>query len=171
MARLSTAFRLLETYAPRDLARLHRLVDRVLVHDALGGQGEWNARCRMVCLRTDFVVSPATDDAHVAGTLVHEVTHAWLESHGFRYLEERRGRIEAICYRRQAAFARRLPGGEPLAVYYEGRAADALVSDQWTPAAFRERTKHALERAGVPQWAIAIFARRSASRAAADRSR
>ena len=168
-AKLGAALRLIEIYAPEDLARLRRLVDRLLVHDGLGGQGEWDARCRMVCLRTGFVMGPTTDDAHVAATLVHEVTHAWLESYGFRYREDRRGRIESICYRRQAAFARRIPGGDPLAVYYEGRAADALVSDEWAPAAFIERQKRALARAGVPRWAIAMFARKAHGAPANDR--
>lgn len=80
------------------------------------------------------------------------MSHAWLEGLGFRYSEAQRGRIEAICFRREAAFARRFRGGEALAEHYEECASHALISTQWTAVAFAERRRQTLEGSGLPRW-------------------
>lgn len=149
---LDGALCLIEAHSPVDWSRLCRLVRRILVVEVLDGQAEWRSHVRMILLRAEVLARPTTQPAHIAATIVHEVTHAWLEALGFQYIEARRGRIEAICFRREAAFAHRLPGGEALAAYYGERAKHALTSPHWTAAAFAERRRRTLEGSGLPRW-------------------
>jgi hypothetical protein len=163
--KLEQALELIATHSPTDWARLRRRVRRILVFQHLDGQAEWHRSPRVVALAAAFLARPGIEPAHVAATLVHEATHAWLEGLGFEYVTGRRGRIEAICYRREAAFARRLAGGERLASYYDDLAQAALGSDQWSQSAFVERRKQTLVNAGLPKWLVSLLAWRSAPRA------
>jgi len=108
-----------------------------------------------------YVSDRKTPAIALAATIVHEVTHAWLEHHGFEYAFERRRRLEAICYRAQAAFARRVPGADRLAEHYE-RTADAVrqgPDSNWSARAARDRMiKYAREQ-GVPEWVISFATR------------
>jgi hypothetical protein len=61
-----------------------------------------------------FVADPATSVERIASAIVHEATHARLERYGIGYDEDRRARIEAICFRRELAFAARLPDSSGL---------------------------------------------------------
>jgi hypothetical protein len=60
-----------------------------------------------------------------------------LERKGFAYTLERRARIEQACFRRQLAFARRLPDAGDLIA--EAEAQLARPPDWLTPEAFTER--------------------------------
>lgn len=61
-----------------------------------------------------FTRNEATTVEDIGSTIIHEATHARLESWGVVYDEARRSRIEAICMRREFDFARHLPNSEPL---------------------------------------------------------
>jgi len=76
----------------------------------------------------------------LASTIVHETTHARLERYGIGYSEELRARVEAICSRRELAFAARLPASSELQQsivrcleWYQAN------SDQFSDAHFQER--------------------------------
>ena len=148
------AFELLRTYAPRQLLRLRNFTDGVLV---LGEDsfvlGEWMAPARLIRLNAAFMLKPETRPVDIAATVVHETTHAWLEHCGYRYTVERRPRIEAICYRSEAAFARQLPDGEDLATVFDICAELALQDENaWTDTALRELTLNQLREIGAPTW-------------------
>jgi hypothetical protein len=94
---------------------------------------------------------------------VHEATHAWLDHLGFSYTPGRRARIEAICYRAEAAFAREIPECQDVAREYEMCAQLVLEQpdEEWSDAAFRSRTIARLVELGVPGWAARLVSRSS----------
>jgi hypothetical protein len=107
--KLAAALDVLARHDPRRFERLRADVDGILVVSLPGARGAWILGARLVTLELQYVTAPSTSAEEVASTLVHEGTHAWLDRFGFGYDEPRRARIEAICYRAQLAFARKLP--------------------------------------------------------------
>jgi hypothetical protein len=162
------ALDLLAEFDPRSLHRLRRLVAGVFIFDETGPWGAWMRGPRLIRLNERYVAAPATTDADVAATIVHETTHAWLESLGFTYRAERRPRIEAICHRAEAALARRLPNGAALASYCEERAAAVLSQSDadWSDAAFLKKDATRLRALYVPEWLVEWYVRRRSRRAA-----
>ena len=134
--------------APRQLERVRRLVTNILVldtHDDIGGK--WFRETRSIHLDYKYILTPDASGFSVGATIVHEATHAWLESRGFAYRADRRQRIEAICNRSQAAYARQFVGGAPVAAWYEARAAGILASGEYyTDDAFAKRRRTVLDR-------------------------
>ena len=102
------------------------------------------------------MLDPETRAMEVAATIVHEATHAWPDHHGSAFVAARRQRIEAICYRAEAAFARRVPSAEDLVALYEACADFVLEQseDDWSDAALRDRQAEALREFGTPRWFI-----------------
>ena len=101
----------------------------------------------------------ATTVEQIASTIVHEATHARLERYGIEYEEPRRVKIEAICCRRELAFAVRLPGSAEL----QQDIARCLEWYQTNPEQFRDarfQEAHtvggieALRYLGTPDWII-----------------
>jgi hypothetical protein len=89
---------------------------------------------------------------------VHEATHARLHRRGVGYEEALRARVEAICLRREIAFAAKLPDGKQLRESAK-RALELCGSqDYWTNAAFDERfaegSIETAEQLGIPVWLI-----------------
>ena len=160
-AKCTEALALLQTRAPRAYQRLIRHTDGALVFSSTEPRGEWIRPARLMRLQETFVTKPTTQPAHIAATMVHEATHAWLNACGFIYTPDRRRRIEAVCIRAQAAFARQLDGGHQLAEYYEARAQEVLgQSDaQWSDAALAARAVDDLRDIGTPTWLVRIVAR------------
>ena len=167
LAKTSAALELIAQFDPRQFDRLRHLAGGIFIFDETGSLGTWLRGSRLIRLNEAFVAAPDTTDAEVAGTIVHETTHAWLEARGFAYHAERRRRIEAICYRAEAAFARRLPDGATLANYYEERAKDMLAQtdDELSDAALLARDVARLRTLGSPEWFVKWLAQRR-SRAA-----
>ena len=75
----------------------------------------------------------------IAAVIVHEATHARLERYGIGYEEKLRARIEAVCFRRELAFAAKLPNGEAVRQPAEDRLKAYASANFWTNAAFAER--------------------------------
>jgi hypothetical protein len=73
------------------------------------GLGEYKRSLKACILDERYLADSATSVGEIASTIVYEATHARLERYGIGYKEELRGRIEAICFRRELAFAVRLP--------------------------------------------------------------
>ena len=153
--KLEEALRLLATHDPRRFERLKRHTEGVLVFGAAGGLGKWQQATRLVILRETYVTATATTPADVASTLVHEATHAWLDQLGFDYREDRRQRIEAICFRSEIAFARKLPAAGDLVE----RAERQLARDPafWSDRAMRTHAMTELHELGVPWWLVRLL--------------
>jgi len=109
-------------------------------------------------LNPQYVLAEWMTPELLASTIVHEATHARLWAMGFRYEEEVRPRVEAICVRRELVFAAKLPRGEQV----RDRAEEALMSLRsptfLSNAAFaKSRDDYAVEelrRMGAPSWVI-----------------
>jgi hypothetical protein len=160
-AKTAEAFALLRDFGPRYLDRVRALTNGVLLLESVDAAGAWHRDARLVQLDTEYIAQTETKPIHVAATLVHEVTHAWLDSLGFSYAPpQHRARIEAICYRAEAAFARRVPGGEEAAAEYDEIAraiSDGL--DVWSDEDIRDRARAALKELGVPEWLVRVLSR------------
>ncbi|MDB4916434.1 MAG: hypothetical protein JWM95_4078 [Gemmatimonadetes bacterium] len=163
-AKIDAALSLIARYDPRRLARLVRNARGILVIGTVGGIGVWSPGACLVRLREDYLLAADVSPTHVASTLVHEGTHAWLSHLGFGYEEHRRQRIEAICYRSEIAFARRVPDGEMLLPALE--AGLALDPGYYSTATRREQDFTDLRTLGVPEPLIKLVKLLSARRAA-----
>ena len=164
LSKIDAALGLIARYDPRRLDRLVHDARGILVIGTVGGIGTWTRDARLVRLREDYVLDTSTSSAHLASTLVHEGTHAWLCRLGFGYEDHRRARIEAICYRSEIAFARRLPEGEMLVPDLE----KALTLDPayYSTKMQREQTFKDLRTLGAPQWLVRLLSFASGKRAA-----
>ena len=123
------------------------------------GLGEYKHSLKACILDERYVADPATTIERIASTIVHETTHARLERYGIGYKTELRTRIEAICFRRELAFAVRLPNSaelqQEISRYLEWSQANP---DFFSDANFRERHTageiEALRYAGAPDLLI-----------------
>lgn len=148
LEKLHGALGLIEAHGPRHHARLRRFAALIYIEPAAGRfLGAWIRARRMVMLDYTWLLRADTDAVQVASTIVHEVSHAWLESHGFEYRADRRARIEAVCFRAEAAFLRRVPGGAELADRHEKYAASTIEggNEAWSDHAWRARQQRALD--------------------------
>jgi hypothetical protein len=138
--------------------RLIRDLERVWVRDVPGAAGTFNQELRACSLDREFVLDETTRPELIAATIVHEATHARLHSLGIGYEEELRPRVEAICFRRELAFAAKLPNGAQVKEQAERRLAVYSAQDYWTNAAFAERFDkdhiEALRKLGAPDWIV-----------------
>lgn len=114
LTRVEGALLLIKQHSPQDYARITHELERVWVHLLPYGLGEYNASLKACLLDERYVADPATSIEQIACTIVHEATHARLERYGIGYREELRAKIEAICFRRELAFAVRLPDSAEL---------------------------------------------------------
>ncbi len=159
LTRVEGALLLIKQYSPLDYARIFRELERIWVHLSFYGLGEYRHSLKACVLDERYVADAATTVEQIASTIVHEATHARLERYGIGYKEELRTRIEAICFRRELAFAVRLPDSAELqqgiARYLEWYQANP---DQFSDAHFRERHwaggTEALRYLGTPDWLI-----------------
>ena len=168
LAKTRAALELIADHDPRQFARLNQLAAGIFIFEKPGTLGTWLHGPKLILLSEEFIGTPENTDAAVACVIVHETTHAWLEARGIRYRPERRRRIEAICYRAEAAFARRLFDGAALQEHYEERAKDVLAQgdEDWSDAAFLVNDATRLRSLGVPEWLVEWFVRYKARRAA-----
>ena len=136
------------------------------------GLAGYNAATKTCELDTRFVLAEASTPEVIAAAIVHEATHARLTRCGIGYEEGLRAQVEAVCLRREIAFAARLPNGEE-ARERAKRSLELYSADElWTDAAFAERhldgALAALRHLGAPEWFVrtvaAIFAWRQGIR-------
>jgi hypothetical protein len=121
-----------------------------------GGLAHFDVTIWACVLDERYVASANTTIEDIASTIVHEATHARLWRRGFTYSQERRSRIEAICFRRERAFAAKLLQGEIVRDHAERRLKGYSGQEYWTDEAFRARYEEgivkAMEYLGVPKW-------------------
>jgi len=164
VSRIAQAVDLIATYHPKTHLRLKHLARGIVVGEHVGVQGMWLSDARLVRLSTHHVMDPEIVPADLAATIAHECAHAWLPSRGIPSEPLLRHRVEAICYRQEAAFARTVPGAEALAEYYERRAIRTLEEgpEPYSDARERERTVRALKQLGAPRWVVWLVGRLAA---------
>jgi hypothetical protein len=162
LTRVEGALLLIKQHSPLDYARITRELERVWVSLLPHGLGEYRHSLRACILDERYVADPATAVEQIASTIVHEATHARLERCGIEYEEQRRARIEAICFRRERAFAVRLPDSaelqEGIARCLEWYHANP---EQFSDAHFQEAHVaggiEGLRYLGAPDWLIRAF--------------
>jgi hypothetical protein len=155
LQRVRDALHLIKTYDPRRYRRLLLDVERIWVAVIVGGIAHFEASIWACVLDPRLVLNETKTSEDIASAIVHEATHARLWRCGFRYSENVRSRVEAVCFRREQAFATRLPNGEQI----RDRADRCLTAyadkGHWTDAAFHQRYEEgvfkALEHIGAPK--------------------
>ena len=160
------ALSLIKQHSPLDYARIIRELERIWVTLSVYGRGQYHHALRACILDERYVADSATTAEQIASTIVHEATHATLERYGIEYKEELRTKIEAICFRRQLAFAVRLPNSTELQEIEQRLEWYQANPDQFSDAQFREYHTaggaEALRFLGTPDWLIrAVLASRS----------
>jgi hypothetical protein len=155
--RVEEALRLIKGYDRSRYDRLRRDLERIWVRIVPGALGCFNYSLHACELDRRFVLAEASSPELIAAAIVHEATHARLMRRGVGYAEDLRVRVEAICCRRELAFAGKLPNGEQLRAQAERRLTD-IPNDYWTNAAFRDRFDkdhaEALRDLGAPDWLV-----------------
>jgi hypothetical protein len=159
LTRVEGALLLIKQHSPLDYARIIRELERIWVTLSFHGLGQYDHSLKACILDERYVADSATTVERIAATIVHESTHARLERYGIEYKQELRTRIEAICFRREFAFAARLPNGAEL----QQEIAQCLEWYQANPGQFSNaqfRENHmvggieALRYSGAPDWLI-----------------
>jgi hypothetical protein len=159
LRRLREALQLIKTYDPLRYAHLTRDLKRIWVF-SISTPACFNYRLGACQLNERFVLDETTTPELLGSAIVHEATHARLWNCGVGYDEALRSRIEAICVRRQLAFAKKLPDGQQSREWAEQILAS---SDPVTlsNASFWKRDYdwriEELHRLGVPDWAIRMI--------------
>jgi hypothetical protein len=114
LTRVEGALSLIKQHSPLDHARIVRQLDRIWVRLTNYGVGEYRDNLKACILDERYIVDSTVAVERIASTIVHEATHARIERHGIEYNEKVRTRIEAVCFRRELAFAARLPNNAEL---------------------------------------------------------
>jgi hypothetical protein len=110
--RAVAAINLIHDHDRLQYRRILRSLDRIIITVlATGVPAQYQAWLDACELDERMVTNEAVSLEFLAAVIVHEATHARLERLGFEYTEERRQRIEQICWRRELAFVARLPNG------------------------------------------------------------
>jgi hypothetical protein len=167
LTRVEGALLLVKQHSPVHYSRIIRDLERIWVNLVPHGVAAHYHSLKACVLDERFVDDSATSAEHIASAIVHEATHARLDRCGIAYDEDRRARIEAICFRRELALAVRLPDGSKL----QQHLAQCLDwhkanPDYFREPQFRERFDNgqieALRHLGAPEWFLrAILALKS----------
>jgi hypothetical protein len=159
LTRVEGALLLVKLHSPVHYSRIMRDLERIWTNLVPHGVAAYYHSLKACVLDERFVDDLATSTEHIASAIVHEATHARLDRYGIAYDEDRRARIEAICFRRELALAVRLPDGaklqQDLKGYLDWHKANP---DYFRESQFRERFVNgeieALRHLGVPKWLI-----------------
>jgi len=163
LRRVEEALRLIKTYDRIRYNRLIRDLKRVWVRPIPEARASFKYSLHACQLDTKFVVAETTLSERIAAAIVHEATHARLMRCGIGYEEELRARVEAVCLRREIAFAAKLPSGQQ--VREEAERALTWYADRshLTDTAIEERYARAnleeLRNSGVPEWLLRFLLR------------
>lgn len=114
LIRLERALLLVKQHSPVHYSRIVGGLDRVWIYLLPHALAHYDHSLKTCVLDQRFVADPATSVERIASVIVHESTHAKLRRCGIGYREEIRVRVEAICFRRELAFAARLPDSAQL---------------------------------------------------------
>jgi hypothetical protein len=159
LPRVERALLLVKQHSPLHYSRIISDLERIWIFLLPDGLAEYKHSLRACVLDERFVADSATSVERIASAIVHEATHARLERYGIGYAEDQRARIEAICFRRELAFAVRLPDSarlqQDIAGYLDWYSANPDYFRD-TPAIERDANGEIemLRHIGVPDWLI-----------------
>lgn len=159
LRRVEDALLLIKQHSPLHYSRVVRNLSRVWVTILPTSVAEYDHSLNACLLDERFVNDASEALMGLASTIVHEATHARMERWGVKYEEQKRSRIEAICFRRELSFAASLADGVELQEqitrslqWYEAN------PDFFSNANFRDRhgggMAEALRHLGTPEWLI-----------------
>ena len=137
LPRVEAALGLIKTHDRQRYDRIVADLDRIWVRLLTTSVAQFSPAWGACLLDERFVLAESTETAHIAAAIVHEAIHARLWRCGFGYEEDVRQRVEAVCVRREMAFARKLPEGEPIGAWAAG--ALSLSPSYWTNPSAQER--------------------------------
>lgn len=155
------ALKLIGEFAPSHMARIRRDFYGIWIRPIVG-MAELDPHSGLCCLDPDTLLQENISAEQVAASIVHEATHARLLRLGIGYEEARRARVEDLCFRAEARFARSLPGSEKIVEMIEGKR--RTEASYWTNEAFRHRFASKLEEIGLPKWVSKVYLRFWANR-------
>ena len=142
-AQITAALQLIGEFAPSELERLRRISRGIVVARLYGARAEWRQSIRVCIVSSHYLRDPDTTAAGIASSIIHELMHARLDAIGFDYREERRARIERICFRASRRFLARLPqSADRDSAVHDIDDYLCLESREWSNAAFREMYNH-----------------------------
>jgi hypothetical protein len=137
--RVEEALRLIKTHDPVRYARLLRDLDRIWVTLLPTSLGEFSDALNACKVDERFVLAESSTPEMIAATIVHEATHARLMHRGIGYEGEAfRARVERVCFRRERAFAAKLPDGTEIRTQADSRL-EGYPTEYWADAAFVSR--------------------------------
>ena len=150
--KIEAALRLIRDHDPRRFRHVQRYVRAIILSEHPMNFAQWLDDVRMCELARPYVIAPSTTPTHLAGTIVHETTHARLFRLGIDYHESRRARVEAVCYNAELDFGSRMPDGAEVVQHAER----ALARDPsyYAASTFRQDNFEALRRLGCPEWLV-----------------
>jgi hypothetical protein len=157
LAKLERALGLIEEYCPVQYRRVQCNLARFLAFRIPPNLAEYHPKSHMCFIDCEYLVSEELLPEELAMTIVHETAHANLFRHGFGYDPTKRSQVERICVRAEISFAKRLPGGAPLA-----QAATARLDFGeafWSDEEFLQRDLKALRTLNMPTWFIRLAER------------
>ena len=155
--RVKDALDLLALHAPVQLKRLRDLVNGITIQPG-GPAGSYISAARVITIRySETLDTPVPSAAEIAATLVHEATHAYLDSLGIKGDAINRHRIEYVCSRAEIAFARRLPEAGIIIESAEFMLAQPPAF--WSPESRRERYAGYLRELDLPEWCVSAILR------------
>jgi hypothetical protein len=158
--RIVDALGLLKRIDTETFSRVRRdLAGGIKVESHLQNRAQFNPRS-FACEFEWAMLTGEIETEEIALTIVHEAAHARLWRLGVPYTEDLRPRVEAICIRREVAFARKLPDGKDWADWVE-RGIKSFDGQFLTDQAFSEREKkyrwrslRHIRKLGMPKWFV-----------------
>jgi hypothetical protein len=138
LQRVEEALNLIKAYDRLRYDRLVRDLERIWVVLIPSGLASFDSSIWACKLDPRQVLDDTKPLSWIAASIVHEATHARLWRCGIGYREELRSRVEAVCFRRERAFAARLPNGAEFVEQAEKLASWATEGD-WSNESLRKR--------------------------------
>jgi len=159
MRSIEEALRLIKVHDPRRYDRLRKDLTRIWVRLVPGALARYVPVLETCEVDERFVLAETSSPELIAAAIVHEATHARLWRRGIGYDEGRRARVEAACFRRELAFAAKLPNAER--VRELARDALTIPPATWTDTAEWDRdaegSTELLHHLGAPDWLVRIL--------------
>ena len=112
LRRVETALELIKSHDALHYSRIGRNLDRIWVKLIPSAEAHYESSSNACVIDERYALQETMTLERIASIIVHEATHARLEVWGILYHETKRGRIEAICLRRELNFLTKLPDSE-----------------------------------------------------------
>ena len=161
LQRLEEALSLIKRYDRIQHQHIVRDLERIWVLSIPEARASYNHALRICKLDLGFVIHETASSDWIASCIVHEATHARLSRYGFGYEQELRARVEAICIRRQIAFAAKLPDGrlirQDAEQLLEWVADPEILTDEARGKRLIQANLEYFRREGVPEFALRLL--------------